>query len=112
MKLTTGIVFLGMVAGTAWGQNPNAVNNTRDTLKPVQHQPAANSQAAVAPHGRRGQSRPASQRRGPALSQEDEQRPGQSEAGRRTQEIAAQTANRGGEPEATREGDRGCAQAD
>ena len=33
MKLTTGIVFLGMVAGTAWGQNPNAINNTRDTLK-------------------------------------------------------------------------------
>ena len=58
MKLTTGIVFLGMVAGTAWGQNPNAVNNTRDTLKTVQPQPAANS--------------------------EDEQRPGQSEAGRRT----------------------------
>ncbi len=42
MKLTTGIVFLGMVAGTAWGQNPNAVNNTRDTLKTAQHQPAAN----------------------------------------------------------------------
>jgi Tfp pilus assembly protein PilP len=48
MKLTTGIVFLGMVAGTAWGQNPSTVNNTRDTLKTVQHQPAANSKAAVA----------------------------------------------------------------
>ncbi|MGA9812966.1 MAG: hypothetical protein WBQ64_09335 [Terriglobales bacterium] len=31
MKLTTGIVFLGMVAATAWGQNPNAVNNTLKT---------------------------------------------------------------------------------
>ena len=49
MKLTTGIVFLGMVAGTAWGQNPNAVNNTRDTLKTVQHQPAVNSKSALAP---------------------------------------------------------------
>ena len=49
MKLTTGIVFLGMVAGTAWGQNPNAINNTRDTLKTVQHQPAVNSKSALAP---------------------------------------------------------------
>ena len=48
MKLTTGIVFLGMVAGTAWGQNPNAINNTRVTLKTVQHQPAVNSKAASA----------------------------------------------------------------
>jgi Tfp pilus assembly protein PilP len=48
MKLTTGIVFLGMVAGTAWGQNPNAINNTRVTLKAVQHQPAVNSKAASA----------------------------------------------------------------
>jgi Tfp pilus assembly protein PilP len=26
MKLTTGIVFLAMVAGTAWGQNPAVIN--------------------------------------------------------------------------------------
>jgi Tfp pilus assembly protein PilP len=38
-----------MVAGTAWGQNPNAINNTRDTLKTVQHQPAVNSKSALAP---------------------------------------------------------------
>ena len=25
MKLTTGILFLGMVAGTAWGQNPDVI---------------------------------------------------------------------------------------
>lgn len=48
MKLTTGIVFLGMVAGTAWGQNPNVINNTRDTLKAVQQKQAINSNAALA----------------------------------------------------------------
>jgi hypothetical protein len=49
MKLTTGIVFLGMVAGTAWGQNPNAINNTKNTLKSVPHKQAINSNAALAP---------------------------------------------------------------
>jgi Tfp pilus assembly protein PilP len=48
MKLTTGIVFLGMVAGTAWGQNPNVINNTQNTLKGVQHKQAAASNAALA----------------------------------------------------------------
>jgi Tfp pilus assembly protein PilP len=48
MKLTTGIVFLGMVAATAWGQNPNVINNTQNTLKGVQHKPAAASNAALA----------------------------------------------------------------
>jgi hypothetical protein len=33
MKLTTGIVFLGMVAGTALGQNPAVINTTKDTLQ-------------------------------------------------------------------------------
>jgi len=28
MKLTTGIVFLAMVAGTAWGQNPAVINKS------------------------------------------------------------------------------------
>jgi hypothetical protein len=31
MKLTTGIVFLAMVSGAAWGQNPAVPNNTKDT---------------------------------------------------------------------------------
>ena len=48
MKLTTGIVFLGMVAGTAWGQNPNVINNTRNTLKSVQQKQAIDSNAALA----------------------------------------------------------------
>ena len=48
MKLTTGILFLGMVAGTAWGQNPAVIDNTRNTLKPVQQKHAADSNAALA----------------------------------------------------------------
>ena len=48
MKLTTGIVFLGMVAGTAWGQNPAVINNTRDTMKAVQQKQAADSNVALA----------------------------------------------------------------
>src|SRR5277367_6422016 len=31
MKLTTGIVFLAMVSGAAWGQNPAVTNNTKNS---------------------------------------------------------------------------------
>jgi Tfp pilus assembly protein PilP len=48
MKLTTGILFLGMVAGTAWGQNPDVITNTRDTLRAVQQKQAIDSNAALA----------------------------------------------------------------
>jgi hypothetical protein len=48
MKLTSGILFLGMVAGTAWGQNPTIINNTRDTMKPVQQKKASDSNVALA----------------------------------------------------------------
>jgi Tfp pilus assembly protein PilP len=48
MKLTTGIIFLGMVAGTALGQNPAVINNTRNTMQGVQQQQAASSNAALA----------------------------------------------------------------
>jgi Tfp pilus assembly protein PilP len=33
MKLTIGILFLGMVAGSAWGQNPGVINNTQDAKR-------------------------------------------------------------------------------
>ena len=36
MKLTSGIVFLAMAAGTALGQNPTVINNTKDTLQAAQ----------------------------------------------------------------------------
>jgi Tfp pilus assembly protein PilP len=48
MKLTTGIVFLAMVAGSAWGQNPDVINNTRSTLQGVQQKQAAASNQALA----------------------------------------------------------------
>ena len=48
MKLTTGILFLGMVAGTAWGQNPDVIENTRNTMKAVQQKKAMDSDAALA----------------------------------------------------------------
>jgi Tfp pilus assembly protein PilP len=48
MKLTTGIIFLGMVAGTALAQNPAVINNTRTTLQGVQQKQAATSNAVLA----------------------------------------------------------------
>ena len=49
MKLTTGIAFLAMVAGTALGQNPAVINNTRGTLQAVQQKQATASKSALAP---------------------------------------------------------------
>src|SRR5438552_12825411 len=48
MKLTIGILVLGMAAGTAWGQNPNVIDNTRNTLKAVQQKQAIDSDTALA----------------------------------------------------------------
>ncbi len=48
MKLTTGIIFLGMMAGTALAQNPAVINNTRNTMQGVQQKQAAASNAALA----------------------------------------------------------------
>jgi hypothetical protein len=47
MKLTTGILVLGMAAATAWGQNPDVIQNTRDTMKAVQQKKAIDSNAAL-----------------------------------------------------------------
>jgi Tfp pilus assembly protein PilP len=51
MKLTIGIVFLGMAAGTALGQNPSVIDNTRGTMKAVQQNQAAASNQALASQG-------------------------------------------------------------
>jgi hypothetical protein len=50
MKLTTGTLVLGMTlaAAAAWGQNPNVIQNTRNTLNAVQQHQAAESNAALA----------------------------------------------------------------
>jgi Tfp pilus assembly protein PilP len=47
MKLTTGILFLGMAAGTALGQNLDVIENTRNTMKAVQQKKAMDSNAAL-----------------------------------------------------------------
>jgi len=36
MKLTTGILLLGLMLGTAWAQNPDVIQDTRDTLQNVE----------------------------------------------------------------------------
>jgi len=48
MKLTTGILVLGLAAGTAGGQNPSIIDSTRAKLNAVQQQKTADSNAAVA----------------------------------------------------------------
>src|SRR6202035_5764130 len=50
MKLTTGILIMGMAA-TAWGQNPDAIQNTRDTMHAVQQKKQLDSSAALAAAG-------------------------------------------------------------
>src|SRR6476660_4682657 len=65
MMLTTGLVFLAMVAGTALGQNPAVINNTRGTLQAVQQKHATASNAALAAT-QGGASNPATTASGPA----------------------------------------------
>jgi hypothetical protein len=48
MKLTTGILVLGMAAGSAWAQNPDIIQNTRNTMQAVQQKKAIDSNAALA----------------------------------------------------------------
>jgi Tfp pilus assembly protein PilP len=48
MKLTTGILIVGMTAATAWGQNPNVIQKTRDTMHAVQQNKQLDSNAALA----------------------------------------------------------------
>jgi len=46
MKLTTGILAVGMMVGGAWAQNPDAIDNARSAVKSLQQQPASDSTAA------------------------------------------------------------------
>lgn len=39
---------MGMLAGTAWGQNPDVINDTRSTMKAIQQKQANDSNAALA----------------------------------------------------------------
>jgi Tfp pilus assembly protein PilP len=57
MKLTTGILMLGMAAATAWGQNPDVIQDTRDTMHALQQKQRIDSNAALAAsEGRTAQS--------------------------------------------------------
>jgi Tfp pilus assembly protein PilP len=47
MKLTTGILVTAMMAGGAWAQNPDAIDNTRNIMKSLQAKQAADSNAAL-----------------------------------------------------------------
>ena len=47
MKLTTGVVTLAMMAGMGWAQNPNIINNTKNTMQQVQQQQTAASNQAL-----------------------------------------------------------------
>jgi Tfp pilus assembly protein PilP len=49
MKLNTktGILVVGMMAGGAWAQNPNIINNVQGTMQGVQAQKTADSNAAL-----------------------------------------------------------------
>jgi hypothetical protein len=48
MKLTTGILIVGMGLGTAWGQNLDVIENTRNTLQAVERKKEIDSNAALA----------------------------------------------------------------
>jgi hypothetical protein len=48
MNLTTGFLCLGMLAGTASGQNPDLIENTRNTMKAVGQKKQMDSNAALA----------------------------------------------------------------
>ncbi|HXZ39850.1 MAG TPA: hypothetical protein VEG68_03855 [Terriglobales bacterium] len=49
--MRTGILVLGMMLGTAWAQNPDVIQNTRDTLQNVQKKQAIDQNAAFAAAG-------------------------------------------------------------
>ncbi len=51
MKLTTIILALTMMAGSAWAQNPDAIDNVRNITRSLQQKQTADSNAALAASG-------------------------------------------------------------
>jgi hypothetical protein len=47
MKLTIGVLAMGLVAGSAWGQNTDAITNTRDTMNAIQKKQVMDQNAAL-----------------------------------------------------------------
>lgn len=60
MKLTTAILVLGLSLGTAWAQNPDIIENTRNTLQNVQKKQTIDQNTALATSGQGQSSAPAS----------------------------------------------------
>jgi Tfp pilus assembly protein PilP len=61
MKLRTGILALGVMVGTVWAQNPDVIQNTRDTLQNVQKKQVIDQNAALAAAGQISKPTPVSQ---------------------------------------------------
>jgi hypothetical protein len=59
MKLTTGILALAMMAGGAWAQNPDAIDNARSTAKSLQQKQANDTNAAPNAAGVPAKAKPA-----------------------------------------------------
>jgi Tfp pilus assembly protein PilP len=51
MKLTTGILLLGMATGAAWAQNPDVIQDTRSTLQNFQKKQVIDQNAALSASG-------------------------------------------------------------
>jgi Tfp pilus assembly protein PilP len=47
MKLTTGILAIAILAGGAWAQNPNVIDNVRSTAKSLEQKQTSDSNAAL-----------------------------------------------------------------
>jgi Tfp pilus assembly protein PilP len=47
MKLTTGILAVGLMTGGLWAQNPNVINNVQSTMNTVQQKKTDDSNAAL-----------------------------------------------------------------
>ena len=59
MKLTTGIIFLGMVAGTALAQNPAVIENTRNTMRESQQKQGCRLERSLGVYSGRARANPA-----------------------------------------------------
>ena len=61
MKMRNGVLVLAALLGTAWAQNPDVIQNTRDTLQNVQKKETIDQNAALAVAGQATKPAPASQ---------------------------------------------------
>ncbi len=61
MKMSNGILIFAALLGTAWAQNPDVIQNTRDTLQNVQKKETIDQNAALAVAGQATKAAPASQ---------------------------------------------------